>query len=147
MRSWLMVATSGFGVVVRNAYNSNSTFGPSFFTGPLYRRQMPGNAKAGRGELGHTSVGLYLDELFAGLRGYRFAGLTKGLDVELDRFADVGQGLVPRVPLTVAARKRGNADRVAAVGFLFQNDRIALSPESLTSRFLVPVDGQLRRSS
>jgi hypothetical protein len=25
-----------------------STFGPSFFTGPLYLRQMPGNAKSGR---------------------------------------------------------------------------------------------------
>src|SRR6516162_9613272 len=26
-----------------------STFGPSFFTGPLYLHQMPGNAKSGRG--------------------------------------------------------------------------------------------------
>src|SRR5688572_7689464 len=43
-----MVATRGFGVVVRNAYVSMSTFGPSFFTGPLYLRQMPGNAKSGR---------------------------------------------------------------------------------------------------
>src|SRR5262249_16528445 len=43
-----MVATSEFGVVVRNAYVSMSTLGPSFFTGPLYPRQMPANAKSGR---------------------------------------------------------------------------------------------------
>src|SRR5262249_37131598 len=43
-----MVATSEFGVVVRNAYVSMSTFGPSFFIGPLYPRQMPANAKSGR---------------------------------------------------------------------------------------------------
>jgi hypothetical protein len=28
-----------------------STFGPSFFKGPLYLRQIPGNAKSGRGSL------------------------------------------------------------------------------------------------
>src|SRR5438128_935511 len=44
-----MVATSEFGVVVKNAYDSTSTFGPSFFIGPLCRRQIPGNAKSGRG--------------------------------------------------------------------------------------------------
>src|SRR5262249_2565158 len=47
--SWLIVATSAFGVVVRNEYVSISTSGPSFFIGPLYRRQIPGNAKSGRG--------------------------------------------------------------------------------------------------
>src|SRR4051812_5542899 len=46
-----MVATSAFGVVVRNAYVSMSTFGPSFLIGPLYRRQMPGNANSGRASL------------------------------------------------------------------------------------------------
>src|SRR6185503_54710 len=43
-----MVATSLFGVVVRNAYVSMSTLGPSFFTRPLYCRQIPGNANNGR---------------------------------------------------------------------------------------------------
>src|SRR5689334_3409740 len=44
-----MVATSGFGVVVRNEYVSISTLGPSFFTGPRYRFQMPENANSGLG--------------------------------------------------------------------------------------------------
>ena len=48
---WKLVATSEFGVVVRNAYVSTSTFGPSFFTGRLYLRQIPGNAKSGRASL------------------------------------------------------------------------------------------------
>src|SRR5262245_25062291 len=46
-----MVATSEFGVVVRNEYVSISTFGPSFFIGPLYLRQIPGNANSGRGSV------------------------------------------------------------------------------------------------
>src|SRR5215831_9302029 len=46
-----MVETSEFGVVVRNAYVSISTLGPSFFTGPLYLRQMPGKANSGRGSV------------------------------------------------------------------------------------------------
>jgi hypothetical protein len=51
MRSWLTVATSGLGVVVRNEYVLRSTTGPSFFSGPLKRHQMPGKAKSGRGSL------------------------------------------------------------------------------------------------
>jgi hypothetical protein len=44
MRSWLIVATSSFGVVVMNA-NTSSSIGPPFrFKGPLLR---PPNARKG----------------------------------------------------------------------------------------------------
>jgi hypothetical protein len=48
MRSWLIVETSSFGVVVRNEYVSMLTGEPAYFTGPMYRRQIPGNANSGR---------------------------------------------------------------------------------------------------
>jgi hypothetical protein len=51
MRSCLIVETSEFGVVVRNAKVSMLTGSPPFRTGPMYRRQIPGNANSGRGSL------------------------------------------------------------------------------------------------
>jgi hypothetical protein len=71
-----------------------------------------------------TSTGFDFYELFACFCGNRLASVTKDLDMELDRFADIGHGLIARVTLAVAAGQGRHASGKAAVVFLFQDNRV-----------------------
>src|SRR5690606_20050960 len=55
IRSWLIVATSEFGCVVRMLNTSNTTDGPPGFNGPTHWRQTPAKANGGRGSSPHSA--------------------------------------------------------------------------------------------
>jgi hypothetical protein len=68
--------------------------------------------------------GLDFDELLAGLSGNRIAGVATVLQVKLDGLSDVGQRFGSRVALADASRQGRDTGDIAAVRFLFQDNRV-----------------------
>ncbi len=101
---------------------------------PVWRRNTkPARWRAARTSLPERSVGslamqwiptlcgLDFNKLFADLGGNRVACVATILDVQLDRFADIRKGFLPRVALGDASGQSRDADDVTAIGFLFQD--------------------------
>src|SRR2546423_875074 len=73
----------------------------------------------------YSRGGVNLDEFGAGLGGNRVTGITAVVDIQLDRLANVAERVGARVPLADAAGQDGDGGDVPAIGFPFQNHRVA----------------------